>query len=75
MNFIYMWVENHVHTNGFALSPAMKQRLHATRKWPIHQPSSIVFEFIEVYMWLKRFLMIGHNLVKQIDEFYNYIYI
>ena len=75
MNFIYMWVENHVHTNGFALSPAMKQRLYATRKWPINQPSWLVLEFIEVYMWLKRFLMIGHNLVKQINEFYNYIYI
>ena len=75
MNFIYMWVENHVHSNGFALSPAMKQRFYATRKWPIHQPSWLVLEFIEVYMWLKRFLMIGHNLVKQINEFYNYIYI
>ena len=64
MNFICMWVENHVHTNGFA-----------TRKWPIHRPNWIVLEFIEVYMWLKRFLMIGQNLVKQINEFYNYIHI
>ena len=52
--------------------------LHLAPLWNrrfMHQPSGLLLEFIEVYKWLKRFLMIGHNLVKQINEFYNYIYI
>ena len=30
-----MRIKNHFHNNGFALGLALKQRLEATRKWPI----------------------------------------
>ena len=35
MRSICMRVKNHFHNNGFALGLALKQRLEATRKWPI----------------------------------------
>ena len=35
MSFICLTISNHFHVNGFALSLALKQRLEATRKWPI----------------------------------------
>ena len=37
MSFICMMIKNHLHIkwNGFVLNFAMKQRLGATRKWPI----------------------------------------
>ena len=42
MSFICTKVRNHFinspHINGFALSPPLKQRLWATRKWPIWWP-------------------------------------
>ena len=35
MSFICMRIKNHFHINGVELSLALKQRLEATRKWPI----------------------------------------
>ena len=35
MNFICIRIKKHFHINGFALSLALKQRLGATRKWPV----------------------------------------
>ena len=35
MSFFCMKMRNRFHINGFALSFALKQRLVATRKWPI----------------------------------------
>ena len=35
MGFICIRIKNHFHINGFALSLALKQRLGATRKWPV----------------------------------------
>ena len=36
--FIFMTIKSHFYINGFALSLAFKERLGATRKWPIHYP-------------------------------------
>ena len=36
--FIFMTIESHFYINGFALSLAFKERLRATRKWPIYYP-------------------------------------
>ena len=35
MSFICIRIKKHFHINGFALSLALKQRLGATRKWPV----------------------------------------
>ena len=35
MSFICMRIKNQFHINGFALSLALKQRLGATRRWPV----------------------------------------
>ena len=35
MRFIYIGIKNHFHINGFVFSHALKQKLGATRKWPI----------------------------------------
>ena len=35
MSFISIRIKKHFHINGFALSLALKQRLGATRKWPV----------------------------------------
>ena len=36
MNFICMRIKNRYHINSFALSLALKQKLEASWKWPIH---------------------------------------
>ena len=35
MSFICMRIKNHFHINGVELSLVLKQRLEATRKWPM----------------------------------------
>ena len=37
MSFICMRMETHFHMKDFALSLTLKQRLKATRKWPIER--------------------------------------
>ena len=36
--FIFMTIKSHFYINGFALGLAFKERLRATRKWPIYYP-------------------------------------
>ena len=35
MSFIFMIIKKHFHKKGFALGLVLKQRLAASRKWPI----------------------------------------
>ena len=35
MSFIYMRIKTHFNIIGFALSVALKQRLGATKQWPL----------------------------------------
>ena len=58
-----MRMRNRFHINSFALSLALKQRLEATRKWPIlfrnqkvqlFWPPSLVILFSETYLDWRR---------------------
>ena len=48
MSFIYMRMETHFHMKDFALNLTLKQRLKATRKWPIaiHCDGHILISFV-----------------------------
>ena len=46
MSFICMIIKNHFHKKGFALGLVLKQRLAASRKWPI--VSGLVYQSNEL---------------------------
>ena len=50
MSCICMRMKNHFHISGFALSLALKQRLLATRKWPL--PVKILFHYPPILLFL-----------------------
>ena len=59
MSCICMRMKNDFHISGFSLSLALKQRLVATRKWPLpvkilfHYPPILLF-LINAFQWNKR---------------------
>ena len=55
MSFICLIIKNHFHKKGFALGLVLKQRLAASRKWPIHESGGgfSIFHFL-IYVFVYR---------------------